>query len=124
VLVGRDEELERIEQVLTGARAGRAVAVVLTGEPGVGKTALLEACAQSADGFRILRTRGVEAEVELPFAALVELLEPLADRIERLPEAQASASTQGVDDLLDEIDGVLESNAEEFVRAFVQKGGQ
>ena len=40
------------------------------------------------------------------------------------PEAQASASTVGVDDLLDEIDGVLESNAEEFVRAFVQKGGQ
>ncbi|HSU48393.1 MAG TPA: ubiquitin-like protein Pup [Arthrobacter sp.] len=40
------------------------------------------------------------------------------------PEAQASASTEGVDDLLDEIDGVLESNAEEFVRAFVQKGGQ
>ena len=40
------------------------------------------------------------------------------------PEAQASEATQGVDDLLDEIDGVLESNAEEFVRAFVQKGGQ
>jgi ubiquitin-like protein Pup len=40
------------------------------------------------------------------------------------PEAQASDATQGVDDLLDEIDGVLESNAEEFVRAFVQKGGQ
>ena len=40
------------------------------------------------------------------------------------PEAQASASTEGVDYLLDEIDGVLESNAEEFVRAFVQKGGQ
>ncbi|QCB97655.1 ubiquitin-like protein Pup [Arthrobacter sp. PAMC25564] len=39
-------------------------------------------------------------------------------------EAQASAATQGVDDLLDEIDGVLESNAEDFVRAFVQKGGQ
>lgn len=41
-----------------------------------------------------------------------------------VPEAQASEATQGVDDLLDEIDGVLESNAEEFVRAFVQKGGQ
>jgi len=39
-------------------------------------------------------------------------------------DTQASAATQGVDDLLDEIDGVLESNAEEFVRAFVQKGGQ
>lgn len=41
-----------------------------------------------------------------------------------VPEAQASTATEGVDDLLDEIDGVLESNAEEFVRAFVQKGGQ
>ncbi|THJ67325.1 ubiquitin-like protein Pup [Arthrobacter echini] len=40
------------------------------------------------------------------------------------PAAQDSAQTQGVDDLLDEIDGVLESNAEEFVRGFVQKGGQ
>ncbi|MEG9248226.1 ubiquitin-like protein Pup [Arthrobacter sp. Soc17.1.1.1] len=40
------------------------------------------------------------------------------------PEAQGSTQTQGVDDLLDEIDGVLESNAEEFVRGFVQKGGQ
>ena len=41
-----------------------------------------------------------------------------------VPAAQESAQTQGVDDLLDEIDGVLESNAEEFVRGFVQKGGQ
>lgn len=40
------------------------------------------------------------------------------------PEAGASAQTEGVDDLLDEIDGVLESNAEEFVRGFIQKGGQ
>lgn len=40
------------------------------------------------------------------------------------PEVRATDTTQGVDDLLDEIDGVLESNAEEFVRAFVQKGGQ
>lgn len=40
------------------------------------------------------------------------------------PEAAASAQTEGVDDLLDEIDGVLENNAEEFVRGFIQKGGQ
>lgn len=53
-----------------------------------------------------------EAEEELPEPA------PAA------PTAQDSAETQGVDDLLDEIDGVLESNAEEFVRGFVQKGGQ
>ena len=50
--------------------------------------------------------------------------EEIADAPPAGPEARASAATEGVDDLLDEIDGVLESNAEEFVRAFVQKGGQ
>ncbi|MDJ0320153.1 ubiquitin-like protein Pup [Pseudarthrobacter sp. PS3-L1] len=50
--------------------------------------------------------------------------EDLPEAPPTVPEAQASAATAGVDDLLDEIDGVLESNAEEFVRAFVQKGGQ
>jgi ubiquitin-like protein Pup len=58
------------------------------------------------------QSRDVEAEADAPEA-------PPAPA-----EAQASVATQGVDDLLDEIDGVLESNAEEFVRAFVQKGGQ
>ncbi|MFJ4026159.1 ubiquitin-like protein Pup [Paenarthrobacter sp. NPDC089989] len=58
------------------------------------------------------QSRDTEAEVDVPEAP------PAA------PEAQVSDATQGVDDLLDEIDGVLESNAEEFVRAFVQKGGQ
>ncbi|MBT8162868.1 MULTISPECIES: ubiquitin-like protein Pup [Arthrobacter] len=58
------------------------------------------------------QSRDVEVETDAPEAP------PAA------PEAQASVATQGVDDLLDEIDGVLESNAEEFVRAFVQKGGQ
>jgi len=91
VLIGREPELKRIEQILTAVRGGRAAALIVTGEPGVGKTALLDACAARADGFCTLRTRGVETEAELPFAALVELLEPLADRIERLAEAQASA---------------------------------
>jgi ubiquitin-like protein Pup len=50
--------------------------------------------------------------------------EDIAEAPPAAPEAKASAATEGVDDLLDEIDGVLESNAEEFVRAFVQKGGQ
>jgi DNA-binding CsgD family transcriptional regulator len=91
VLIGRDAELERIEQILTAARGGRTAALVVAGEPGVGKTALLDACAEAAGDFCTLRTRGVEAEVELPFAALVELLEPIAGRIERLPEVQALA---------------------------------
>jgi ubiquitin-like protein Pup len=50
--------------------------------------------------------------------------EELPEPLPATPAAQESAQTQGVDDLLDEIDGVLESNAEEFVRGFVQKGGQ
>ncbi|MCC3274770.1 MULTISPECIES: ubiquitin-like protein Pup [unclassified Arthrobacter] len=53
---------------------------------------------------------------------------PVEEETETAPppaaEAEASAETEGVDDLLDEIDGVLESNAEEFVRGFIQKGGQ
>ncbi|MFC3299177.1 ubiquitin-like protein Pup [Arthrobacter agilis] len=53
-----------------------------------------------------------------------ESAEELPEPAPAAPAAQESAQTQGVDDLLDEIDGVLESNAEEFVRGFVQKGGQ
>lgn len=63
-------------------------------------------------------------EQQQPQARDTEVEEDVAAAPPAAPEAQASAATQGVDDLLDEIDGVLESNAEEFVRAFVQKGGQ
>src|SRR5215475_5214596 len=90
MLVGRDSELERLLELLAGARAARSSSIVLAGEPGVGKTALLEAVADHADDFRILRTRGVEAEAELLFAALVELLAPIDDLIETLPTAQAT----------------------------------
>ena len=53
-----------------------------------------------------------------------EIEEELPEPVPAAPATRDSAQTQGVDDLLDEIDGVLESNAEEFVRGFVQKGGQ
>lgn len=63
-------------------------------------------------------------EQQQPQSRDTEVEEDIRPAPPAAPEAQASAATQGVDDLLDEIDGVLESNAEEFVRAFVQKGGQ
>lgn len=63
-------------------------------------------------------------EHQQPQARDTEVDEAVPEAPPAAPEAQASTATQGVDDLLDEIDGVLESNAEEFVRAFVQKGGQ
>ncbi len=90
MLVGRDSELGRLRELLEAARAGQSSSIVLVGEPGVGKTALLEAVAEQAEGFRTLRTRGVEAEAELSFAPLVELLAPLADLIETMPAAQAA----------------------------------
>jgi prokaryotic ubiquitin-like protein Pup len=63
-------------------------------------------------------------EQQQPQSRDSQVEEDIPDAPPAPPEAQASASTEGVDDLLDESDGVLESNAEEFVRAFVQKGGQ
>jgi DNA-binding CsgD family transcriptional regulator len=90
MLVGRDAELERVRETLDAARAGRTSSLVLAGDAGVGKSALLEAAADGASDLRVLRTRGVEAEAELSFAALVELIGPVAAVIERLPEPQAA----------------------------------
>ncbi len=91
MLVGRQSEIATIDRVLDEARSGRTAGLVVAGEAGVGKTALLdEAVARAAD-FLVLRTRGVEAEAEVPFAALVELLGPVASQVDALPEPQARA---------------------------------
>src|SRR5438067_426825 len=66
-------------------------ALVLVGEPGIGKTALLEHAAAHAAGFRVLRARGVQSEAELPFAALLEVCRPILAGLERLEPRQAQA---------------------------------
>src|SRR5207244_2884453 len=66
-------------------------ALVLGGEPGIGKTALLEHAAAHAAGFRVLRARGVQSEAELPFAALLEVCRPILAGLERLEPRQAQA---------------------------------
>jgi len=91
VLVARTKEQRRIGVLLEGAREGMSGALVLVGEPGIGKTALLEHAAAGADGFQILRARGVQSEAELPFAALFELCRPILTRLEQLEPAQAQA---------------------------------
>ena len=90
-LYGRGEELAAVGRLVEGMRAGRAGALVLTGEAGIGKTALLDAAEQMAAGARVLRVTGVESEAELPFAALHALLRPALDEAGALPARQAAA---------------------------------
>ncbi|MFB7948217.1 AAA family ATPase [Kitasatospora phosalacinea] len=93
MLHGRTTETAAIDLLLDNAREGRGGALVLRGEPGIGKSALLGHAAERGGrhGMRVLRSAGVEGESELPFAGLHLLLSGVLDRIGSLPEAQAGA---------------------------------
>src|SRR5215471_10952573 len=91
MLFGRSGQLAAIDRLLEGMRSGRAGALVLRGEAGIGKTALLDAAEQKAAGARVLRVTGVESEAELPFAALHALLRSALAEIGALPGRQAEA---------------------------------
>jgi DNA-binding CsgD family transcriptional regulator len=90
-LLGREREREALDGLLDGVRAGRGGVLVIHGQAGVGKTALLEYAVEAAPEFRIVRTVGVEAEIELPFAAAQQLCAPFLDLRERLPQPQHDA---------------------------------
>jgi DNA-binding CsgD family transcriptional regulator len=91
VLQDRRSEREALGRLLEAVRGGQSRVLVVSGEPGVGKTALLRSAIQSASGFRVLRAVGVESEMELAFAALQQLCAPLIDRLGRLPGPQEDA---------------------------------
>jgi DNA-binding CsgD family transcriptional regulator len=91
VLLGREGECEAIDRLLDAARDSRSGVLVLRGEAGIGKTALLQRAVGAADGMRVLTGAGVEAESELPFAGLHQLLWPLLDRADELPDVQTAA---------------------------------
>jgi DNA-binding CsgD family transcriptional regulator len=90
-LRGRQNELIKLERLLDAVRAGESRALVLRGEPGIGKTALLEHAVESLPEFRVARIAGVEAEMELAFAALQQLCAPMFDRLDQLPAPQRDA---------------------------------
>src|SRR3954452_10377212 len=90
-LHGRRVEREALERLLDAVRGGQSRVLVMTGEPGVGKTALLESAIGSASGVRVMRAGGVESEMELAFAALQQLCAPMLDRLDRLPAPQQDA---------------------------------
>ena len=91
VLIGRRQECARIDALLEAGRRSSAGALVLLGEPGAGKTALLNYAAESAEGMRVLRAVGFESETDLEFSALVEVCRPLVGYFGQLPETTRGA---------------------------------
>ena len=91
MLRGRRDECAVLDRLLDAARAGRSSALVLEGDAGVGKSALLDYAIGSASDLRVLRAVGVESEMELAFAALHQLCAPVLDRLDRLPVPQRDA---------------------------------
>jgi DNA-binding CsgD family transcriptional regulator len=90
-LTDRRSECELLDSLVEAVRAGESRTLVVRGDPGVGKTALLEYLADRASGCRVARATGVQSEMELAFAALHQLVGPMLDRLERLPDPQGDA---------------------------------
>ena len=91
MLRGRRSECQALDRLLEAVRGGRSGALVLRGEAGIGKTALLEYAIESASDLRVVRAVVVESEMELAFAGLHQLCAPMLDRIDRLPGPQHDA---------------------------------
>jgi DNA-binding CsgD family transcriptional regulator len=89
-LLGRHRECELLDRLIEAARAGESRALVVRGEPGMGKTALLDYVAEHASGCRVARVAGVQSEMELAYAGLHQLT-PMLGRLERLPAPQRAA---------------------------------
>ena len=90
-LRGRRGECSVLDRLIEGVRSGESRVLVLRGEPGVGKTALLDYLAGRAPGCRVVRAAGVQSEMELVFAGLHQLCLPILDRAELLPGPQREA---------------------------------
>ncbi|MGH2849751.1 MAG: AAA family ATPase, partial [Solirubrobacteraceae bacterium] len=90
-MLGRQQECWAIEQALALARSGQSSVLVLAGEPGIGKTALLDHAVARSSRMRVLRTRGVQSEAEIPFGSLLELLRPALGVLPALARPQARA---------------------------------
>jgi ABC-type nitrate/sulfonate/bicarbonate transport system ATPase subunit len=87
----RTSEREVLAQLLAHVREGQSGVLVIRGEAGIGKTALLRYAARQASGFRVAQVTGVEAEMELPFAGIHQLCAPLLDQLDALPQPQRDA---------------------------------
>ena len=91
MIYGREQECGVLLGLLEEAGSGHSTAVVVEGEPGIGKTALLEVVRSEASGMRVLSATGVESETDLPFATLHRLLLPVLDLCGSIPAPQGEA---------------------------------
>ena len=91
VLRGRERERSIVDRLLGAVRAGESGALVVRGEPGIGKTALLEYAAEQASGCRVAHASGVQSEMELAFAGLHQLCAPMLGGMDALPAPQRAA---------------------------------
>jgi hypothetical protein len=91
MLRGRGQQCRVLDGLLAEVRAGRSRVLVIRGEPGIGKTALLAYAAETAPDFQVAGAEGVESEMELPYAALHQLCGRMLDRLDRLPGPQREA---------------------------------
>src|SRR3954468_12017249 len=89
--LGRTTERQVLDGLLARARAGESEALVIRGEAGIGKTALLRYAARQASGFQVVQLTGVEVEMELPFAGIHQLCATMPDRLDALPAPQRDA---------------------------------
>jgi DNA-binding CsgD family transcriptional regulator/tetratricopeptide (TPR) repeat protein len=90
-LLGRRRERDVLDRLVQAVRDGQSRALIIGGEPGMGKTALLDHVADHATGCHVVRAAGVQSEMELAFAGLHQLCAPMLDRLDRLPPPQADA---------------------------------
>jgi DNA-binding CsgD family transcriptional regulator len=97
-LVGRRTECEALERLVAAVRTGESGSLVVRGEAGIGKSALLDHAARRAAGCRVARAVGVQSEMELPFAAAHQLCAPMLDRLDRIaaPQRDALRTTFGL----------------------------
>ena len=91
VLTNRRDERAALDRLLDAVRAGHSQVLVIRGDPGVGKTVLLDYLARRASGCRVMRVLGVQSEMELAFAGLHQLCTPMLDRLDGLPAPQQEA---------------------------------
>jgi DNA-binding CsgD family transcriptional regulator len=90
-LVGREQEQRALDELLEALRGGKSRALVVHGQPGVGKTALLEYLSETASDCQVVGIAGIEAEMEMPLAALHQLCAPMLGHLDRLPAPQRQA---------------------------------